>query len=144
MKTDIATTALPQPADRPGASVLIYDGQCNLCTAQVKRIARWDSRGELAFWSLHDPEVYRRYPDLKHDDLMRQMVLVDPLGRRHWGAAALRQLSRRIPRLWPLVPLLHLPGSLPLWQWAYNQVARRRYLFNRHDCDGGTCNLHGR
>ncbi len=99
---------------------------------------------ELAFLSLHDAEVYQRYPDLKHDDLMQNMVVVDPQGRRHVGAAAVRQLSRRIPRLWPLVPLLHLPGSLPLWQWAYTQVAKRRYRFNRQECDGGTCHLHGR
>jgi predicted DCC family thiol-disulfide oxidoreductase YuxK len=123
---------------------VIYDGHCRICTAQIERIARWDTRGELAFLSLHDEEVYRRYPDLKHDDLMQQMVVVDPSGRRHWGAAALRQLSRRIPRLWWLVPLLHLPGTLPLWQWGYNQIARNRYRFNRHQCDDGTCSLHGR
>jgi hypothetical protein len=33
---------------------------------------------------------------------------------------------------------------MPLWQWLYRQVADRRYRFNRDDCDGGTCHLHGR
>ena len=144
MKTDLATTPLPRPAERPQAAVVIYDGHCNICTAQIQRLARWDSRGALAFLSLHDPEVYERYPDLKHEDLMKNMVVVDEQGHRHVGAAGVRQLSRRIARLWPLVPLLHLPGSLPVWQWLYSQVARHRYRFNRQHCDGGTCHLHGR
>ena len=135
---------LPSPAERPAAEVVIFDGNCQLCTAQVSRLARWDTRRRLSFLSLHDPEVARRYPDLTHEMLMRDMVVVDRRGRFHHGAAALRELARRIPRLWPLVPFLYLPGTLPLWQWFYRQVADRRYRFNRDDCDGGTCHLHGR
>jgi predicted DCC family thiol-disulfide oxidoreductase YuxK len=135
---------LPTPAQRPLAEVVIFDGNCQLCTAQVLRLAKWDTRGRLAFFSLHDPEVGRRYPQLTHEALMRDMVVVDRRGRFHHGAAAVRQLARRIPRLWPLVPWLYLPGTMPLWQWLYRQVADRRYRFNRDDCDGGTCHLHGR
>ncbi len=123
---------------------MIFDGQCNLCTSQIERLARWDSRAALAFLSLHDPQVYERYPDLTHDQLMQNMVVVDRAGRRHAGAASLRQLAREIPRLWWLAPVLYLPGSLPLWQWLYRQVAKRRYRFNREQCDAGTCHLHGR
>jgi predicted DCC family thiol-disulfide oxidoreductase YuxK len=142
MKLAISKQPLASPSERPQAAVVVFDGHCNLCTAQIERIARWDTRGALAFLSLHDPEVYARYPELSHDELMQNMVVVDPQGGRHAGADALRQLSRRIPRLWWLVPILHLPGSLPLWQWLYSQVARRRYRFNRQSCDGGTCQLH--
>ena len=139
-----AARGLPRPEDRPDAEVVIYDGQCQMCSGQIRRIARWDTRGRLAFLSLWDPEVARRYPDLTHDQLMNEMWLIDRAGRRHGGAAALRVLTRRIPRLWWLTPVLHLPGSLPLWQWFYRQVAKRRYRFNQHSCDGGTCHLHGR
>src|SRR5262245_11680420 len=117
--------ALPTPADRPAADVVIYDGHCRICTAQVRRLARWDGGGRLAFLSLHDPQVAARYPDLSFDELMRNMVVVDLQGGRHVGAAAVRYLSRRLPRLWLLAPLLHIPGSLPLWQWCYRQVADR-------------------
>ena len=142
--TGSPANVLPSPAQRPSAEVVIFDGNCQLCTAQVSRLARWDTRGRLAFLSLHDPEVGRRYPHLTHEVLMRDMVVVDRHGRFHHGAAALRELARRIPRLWPLVPWLYLPGTLPLWQWLYRQVADRRYRFNRDDCDAGTCHLHGR
>ena len=135
---------LPTPAQRPSAEVVIFDGNCRICTAQIVRLAKWDTHGRLAFLSLHDAEVGRRYPQLTHEALMREMVVVDRRGAFHHGAVAVRQIARRIPRLWPLVPWLYLPGTMPLWQWLYRQVADRRYRFNQSDCGEGTCHLHGR
>jgi len=138
-----STPTLPPPVARPQADVVIYDGHCRMCSAQVGFLERFFAGGRVAYLSLHDPEVARRYPDLTHDDLMRQMYVVDRQERRHGGAAAVRYLSRRLPRLWWLAPLLHLPGSMPLWQWLYRQVANRRYLFGRLEtCDDGSCRLH--
>lgn len=140
-----SATALPSPEQRPEADVVIYDGQCRICTAQIQRLARFDGAGRLAYLSLHDPEVARRFPDLSYDDMMAAMYVVDQQGRRHRGADAVRYLSRRLPRLWWLAPLMHIPFSMPLWRWMYAQVANRRYKFGRieESCDGGTCHLHG-
>lgn len=137
---------LPTPAELPDADVVIYDGHCNFCTGQVRRLARWEGgKGRLAFVSLHDPLVAERYPDLTYDMLMDQMYVVDRQGRRHGGAAAFRYLSRRLPLLWPIAPLMHVPFSLPLWQWGYRQVAKRRYaLAGKTDCDGDACKIHFR
>lgn len=138
-----ARDVLPSIDERPGAAVVIYDGNCQMCQGQVRRLAAWDTKSELAFLSLHDPRVPERYPDLTHDELMRAMVVVDPSGRRHVGAAGIRYLSTQLPRLYVLAPLLHIPGSLPLWQWLYQQVAKRRYRWNRaSECDNGQCRIH--
>lgn len=134
---------LPSPAERPNADVVVYDGNCRMCTAQVRKLAWWDCQGKLSYLSLHDPEAERRYPDLTHEMLMEQMYVVDRQGNRYGGAAAFRYLSRRLRRLWWLVPLLHIPGSLPLWQWMYRQVAKRRYRFGKIDqCDDEACRIH--
>lgn len=134
---------LPRPEERPRADVVIFDAHCRICTAQIRRLAWWDRGGRLAYLSLHDPRVAELYPDLSHEDLMRQMYIVDQQGRRHGGAAAIRYVSRRLPNLWWLAPVLHLPGTSPLWQWLYRQVAERRYRFGRVDsCDDGSCGVH--
>ena len=136
---------LPSPQHRPGTEVIVYDGHCTFCTAQVRRLARWDRRGRLSFLSLHDPEVAARYPDLSHNALMQDMYLIDTRGRRYRGAEAFRYLSRRIKRLWLLAPLMHIPGSLPLWQRVYRMIARRRYkISGRSDCNDGACSVHFR
>jgi predicted DCC family thiol-disulfide oxidoreductase YuxK len=135
---------LPTPAERPGADVVIYDGNCRICTAQISRLPWWDCQSKLSYLSLHDPIISRRFPDLTHEMLMRDMYVVDRAGRRHRGAAAIRYLSRRLRRLWWLAPVLHIPFSLPLWQWLYRQIADRRYRFGRTEaCDGDACSVHG-
>jgi len=139
------TTRLPTPAERPSADVIIYDGHCRFCSAQMWWIARLDRGQKLAFLSLHEEEVGRRFGDLTHQQLMDQMVLIDRHGRRHGGAAAFRYLTRLLPWLWPLAGPMHIPRSLPLWQWVYHQIARRRYWFGRtDDCEDGACRMHGK
>lgn len=135
---------LVDPDQRPGADVVIYDGHCRFCRGQVERLAKFDRSGRLTFISLHDPRVSQRYPDLTHDQLMAQMYLVDTHGHRHAGAAAIRYLSRKLLLLWAAAPLLHLPGSLAIWQWLYQQVARRRYRWGKtaDSCDSGSCAIH--
>jgi predicted DCC family thiol-disulfide oxidoreductase YuxK len=121
------------------ADLVIYDGECPFCRAQVARIARWDGRERLAFVSLHDPWVADRFPDLPRAQLMQQMYIVTRDGRRYAGAEGARYLTRRLPRLWPLAPLLHIPFSLPIWQWIYRQIARRRYQRNQTEPCDDTC-----
>ncbi|GAB5405643.1 MAG: DUF393 domain-containing protein [Aureliella sp.] len=140
---------LPSAEDRPGCDLVIWDGQCNFCLAQVKRLHQLDS-GRLAYISLHNPRVAELAPSLDFDQLMSQMWVVSADGEKlggvlHGGADAIRYLSRKLPWLWLAMPMLHIPGTAPLWRWAYNQVAKRRYKIAGKNCDdGGTCHLHNR
>lgn len=142
---------LPDPDARPESDVVIYDGDCRFCTGQVRNLRRLDLiGGRLSFLSLHDPRVAQRYPDLSHDALMDQMYVVDTRGRRHGGSDAVRYLTRRLPLLWPAMPILHLPGTARLWRWAYQQVAKRRYKIGGKTggktggkgCDSDACSIH--
>ncbi|QDV23794.1 thiol-disulfide oxidoreductase DCC family protein [Aureliella helgolandensis] len=140
-----AKIPFPDPDDYPERDVVIWDGKCNFCRSQVERL-RWFDRGErLAYLSLHDPRVAERYPDMEHQQLMDQMWVVNSGGLRLGGADAGRYLSRVLPSLWWLAPLLHFPGSMPLWRWLYSKIANRRYKISGMQCDddGGTCHLHG-
>jgi predicted DCC family thiol-disulfide oxidoreductase YuxK len=126
------------------APMVIYDGQCNFCIAQINNLKRLDLRRTLQFVSLHDPLVARACPDLTYEQLMEEMWVVTPDGAKFGGADALRYLSRKLPLLWPLAPLLHIPGSRPIWVWMYRKVAQRRYAIAGKNCNEGTCSLHGR
>jgi predicted DCC family thiol-disulfide oxidoreductase YuxK len=142
---DRKTVRLPPPAERPEADIVIYDGECRFCTGQVENLARWDSRGRLAFLSLHDPEVAKRFPDLTYDQLMEEMVVVDQAGNRYGGAAAFRYLTTRLPRLYLLAPFMHIPFTMPLWKWGYRQIAKRRYRIagkTGEACEDEACKVH--
>lgn len=147
------SNGLPSPIEFPKSDVAIYDGACVFCTRQVTNLMKWDGKHRISYISLHDQFVAEHFSDLSHEQMMEQMYVVPNLApsgsgfstQRFGGAAALRYLTRRLPKLWIFAPLLHIPYSLPLWQWAYNQVAKRRYkIAGRTDpCDeNGACELH--
>lgn len=145
------TFILPDPESFPDRDVVIYDGKCNACGMAAKRLHQMDfGRGRLAFLSLHDPRVAERYPELSHDDLMAQMYVVDMAGNQHGGADAIRYLSRRLPLMWTLAPLLHIPGTAGLWRRMYRLIAKNRYWISTRffgtpdDCEDGTCSIHRR
>lgn len=127
---------------KPSREVVLYDGKCRFCTSQVAILKRLDLVGRLDFVSLHEPSVSRDFPEIPFENLMREMYLVDRDGLAHGGAAALRIVSRRLPLLWPLAILLHIPGSRPIWNWLYRLIARNRYRIAGKCDDGGTCHLH--
>lgn len=129
---------------RPARDTVLYDGQCRFCVGQIGTLRRLNRGGRLEFVSLHDDRVPREFPELSRDMLMEQMYVVAPSGTAYGGAEAIRYLSRRLPLLWPLAPLLHLPGSLPLWQAGYRFVARNRYRIAGRSCTDGSCSIHGR
>jgi predicted DCC family thiol-disulfide oxidoreductase YuxK len=142
--TITSETHLPTPAENPDADIVIFDGHCKFCTGQVQRLHRWDGKGRrLAFLSLHDPEVAKRFPDLTYDQLMDEMYVVDRLVVG-MAAAAFRYLTTRLPRLYAFAPLLRAV-SMPLWRWGYRQVAKHRYWLmgkTANACDDGTCHVH--
>jgi predicted DCC family thiol-disulfide oxidoreductase YuxK len=138
---------LPGPDDLPDADVVIFDGKCVFCRKSVGWLRAWVAKDQLAFISLHDPWVAENVADLTHEQLMDQVWLVSRSDNsKHGGAEMVRYLSTRTWKLWLAAPLMHFPGSMPLWQWLYQQVAKRRYKIaneNGEPCDDdGTCKLH--
>jgi predicted DCC family thiol-disulfide oxidoreductase YuxK len=113
--------------DTDHSSIVLFDGECPLCVCWSDRLRRWDRHGRLALLPLSDPRVARRFPELDPAELRRQIHVWDP-GAQRWrrGIHALRHLSRRVPRLWWVAPLLHLPLSAPLWQRGYMAIAESR------------------
>jgi len=127
-------------AGRPRAQVL-YDGQCPLCLKSVALLQRLDWLHQVTCVNVRDPEqVPLRDPPLPPQRLLEEMHLITPDGRRvHHGFGAFRWLAWRLPALWPLAPLLYLPGVPALGQRAYLWVARNR--FQLVPCHGGVCEV---
>ncbi|MEZ6133919.1 MAG: DUF393 domain-containing protein [Pirellulaceae bacterium] len=136
-------TQLPDPDTKPACDVVVWDGKCNFCREQVLRLRRMDAE-RLAYLSLHDPRTEQLCPNLSQAELLEQLWVITPTGEQYGGADAGRYLSRRLPKLWWLMPLLHLPFSMPLWRWLYRKIAERRYRISGKSCDNGSCELHQR
>jgi predicted DCC family thiol-disulfide oxidoreductase YuxK len=119
---------------------VLYDGGCGLCRRSRRALERLDRAGRLRFVDVHDPaEARRLFPQLRWEDLMDQMHVVDPAGRVTRGFYAFRTLASVLPALWPVWPLLHLPPVPLVGRRVYRWVARTR----GRSCPDGACPLHG-
>lgn len=119
---------------------VIYDGQCPLCLKSVALLRRLDWLGRLAYVNARDRD---RLPagaePLNPAALLKEMHVLTPGGRVYHGFAALRWMAWRLPLLWPVAPLLYVPGVPWLGQRLYLWVARNR--FRLVPCHGGVCTL---
>ncbi len=124
-----------------GRATLLLDGQCGFCQASVKRVLALDPFGYLNPVDFHTVlNVAALHPDLSPQRCKSRMQLIEPGGRLTEGFFSVRRMSLRMPLLWPLAPLLWLPGIGWIGQHAYDWVAKRRYLFHhRPACATNHC-----
>lgn len=125
---------------KPVHDTVLYDGACGFCRQRVANLRQVDLWNRLTFTSLHDESVAHDFPEVPKERLHDEMVVIDTHGHVHGGATAVRYLSRTLPLLWPLALVLHVPGSLPIWNWLYRLVARNRMRLSG-SCETDTCRL---
>jgi predicted DCC family thiol-disulfide oxidoreductase YuxK len=127
--------ALRRPA------LVLYDGQCLFCQRSVAILKRLDWLGRLGYLDAREPATLARVElPLNRDRLLEEMHLVTPDGRHVYpGFAAFRWMAWRLPLLWPIAPLLYLPGVARTGQRLYRWIARNR--FGLVPCKEGSCQV---
>lgn len=119
------------PAFDDSGPVTFMDGECVLCTAGARLIARFDRRGAFHICPVQSPTgraVLRHY-GLEPDDPDSWLYLAD--GRAHTSLDGIIRAGARIGGPgWLLQPLRLLPRAAQ--DWLYRRIARNRYrLFGR-------------
>jgi pimeloyl-ACP methyl ester carboxylesterase/predicted DCC family thiol-disulfide oxidoreductase YuxK len=109
--------------------VLLYDGECGFCRAQVERLRR--RTGDAVEYAAYQDAAHR-FPHLPREALARAVHYVDENGRASRGAEAVfRVLAARRnshPLLWMYA---HVPGFAPLAEAFYGIIARNRGKLRR-------------
>jgi predicted DCC family thiol-disulfide oxidoreductase YuxK len=108
------------------ASLVLFDGVCNLCNGFVQFVIARDPAGQFQFAALQS-EPARRVLSV-HDaprPLPDAIVLVEE-GTVYTGSTAALRIARRLTGPWSLAAAL-LAVPRPLRDWLYGVVARHRY-----------------
>ena len=111
----------------------VMDGQCALCSAAARRIARWDRADQVRIAPAASDLGAGLLAHYGLDPADPQSWLVIEDGVAYGGLEAMVRLGRRLSPLFRLAtPLTWLP--LGVQDWLYARVARNRYaLFGRSD-----------
>jgi predicted DCC family thiol-disulfide oxidoreductase YuxK len=106
-----------------------YDGSCGLCQKTVAVLRRLDLMDRVEFHdALRDwPSIHAAFPMLRQEDCLETMHVVTAGGEVRTGFDAYRAISWSIPRLWPVAPLLYVPGVPFAGRRVYARVARNRH-----------------
>ncbi len=130
-------------AQRRRHGILIFDGHCGFCQASVRQVQTVDLWGYVRLVDYHTHADLRQlHPSLDLATCHGQLHLVEP-GRLSGGFAVFQRLSVRLPLLWPIAPVLHLPGMAWVGGAIYRWVAVHRYLFSTGTiCADNHCALH--
>ena len=121
-----------------------YDGDCGMCVAFVRRVARFDRRGRVV-WTPYqsldpspanpaNPEsvadlntsLNAPTPGVTLDDMDRAAYTITPDGAVSEGFYAIRALLKAIPALAPLGLLMSIPGVSLIGRPVYRLVANNR------------------
>ncbi|MEM0897209.1 MAG: DUF393 domain-containing protein [Verrucomicrobiota bacterium] len=119
--------------------IVLYDGECPLCTFQKKALTWLDWGDRVRFVAIKDEEAKGIAPQLTRDDLLEAIHCVTPEHEIHRGARAIRFLGLRMPLLFPLGLFLWLPGVIYVAELVYRFVSRHRLVFSRLFGCKGAC-----
>ncbi len=126
----------PHPiAEGSPDGLMVFDGLCNFCSAQVQLILRMDKAGVVRFTSIQSPygrHLTRRF-GLDPDD--PSTFLFFDHGRPLEASDAVIAMLQRLPRPWRWLSMLRFVPR-PLRDAAYRLIARNRYrlLGRREAC----------
>lgn len=110
---------------RPGLTV-VYDGLCSLCTASVRLLKRLDFFGRLEFVDFTTADLPKLHPDLTEGACLAAMQVITPDGKLFAGFFGFKEISRRLPQLWPACAVVCLPGMSRLGPAVYRFIAAHR------------------
>lgn len=106
-------------------ATLIYDGTCAFCRRWIERVRRWDRHGRLEMVPYQTPDLEARHPEVSRAECAQRIHLVEASGRVYRGAAAGREVLRRLPGGWLWVLPLRIPGALGLAERVYVWITYR-------------------
>ena len=125
----------------PDQAIVLYDGDCPLCRKTTEFLKRLDWFGRLRFHNCRDTAAIPAHTaHLDPARMIQEMhVLTPDRANAYSGFRAVRWIAGRVPALWPLYPLLFIPGTARLGQRLYLWVARNR--FRLMPCRDGVCTI---
>ena len=117
--------------ERHATHIVLYDGDCSLCTFQMRVITWLDWFNAVSLLPIADPRAAALAPQLTREDLLEAIHCLTRDGKIHRGARCLRFIGLRMPLAFPFALLLWLPGVIYLAELGYRWISRNRHLLSR-------------
>ena len=124
---------------KPETNTVLYDGDCPLCTFQMRVITWLDWFNTVRLIPIADPRAAEIAPDIKREDLQEAIHCIAKSGKIYRGARCVRFIGMRLPLAVPLALVLWIPGVIYLAEIVYRMISRNRLVLSRLFGCKGAC-----
>lgn len=107
-------------------SIVLFDGECNLCNSAVAFVMKRDPRGRFRFASLQSEAGRKLVKECGMGDPGTDSVVLLRGGRCFTRSAAALRIARGLRGAWPLLAVFLLIPR-PLRDRLYDVIAHHRY-----------------
>ena len=111
--------------------IVLYDGDCSLCTFQMRVITWVDWFNTVSLLPIADPRAQEIAPRLTRTDLQEAIHCVAKDGKIYRGARCLRFIGMRMPLAVPFALVMWIPGVIYVAEIFYRWLSRNRLLLSR-------------
>jgi predicted DCC family thiol-disulfide oxidoreductase YuxK len=115
--------------------VIVFDGVCNFCNAFVDFVMRHDPHGKFKFGTLQSEPAQKILDELGLQTKEFETFLLLEDKKVYTKSTAALKIAKELRGLWPFLAMF-LIIPLPIRDWIYDYVARRRYRWmgKRESC----------
>jgi predicted DCC family thiol-disulfide oxidoreductase YuxK len=128
---DISTASFPAARTgraKPGRIAVLYDGSCELCRVSAEAVRIFDNSDAIDLLDIHNEDNRAKFPDLRMENLMEELHVVDEVGQVWRGARAVNEVLRHQHGIRGVLAWLwYVPGFPWLANWQYKRIAGSRY-----------------
>jgi len=108
------------------ASLILFDGLCNLCSGSVQFVIERDPSGRFQFGSLQSAAARRVLQEHGATDPLPDSIVLVEDGRVFTRSTAALRIARRLPYPSRLAAVF-IAVPRPFRDWVYDLLARYRY-----------------
>ncbi len=119
--------------------IVLYDGDCAMCTFQKRCLTWMDWCDVVSFVPISEAQEKGLAPTLSREDLLEAIHCLALDGRIHRGARCIRFVGLRMPLLVPLALFMWIPGVIWVAEIVYRWISRNRHVISRVFGCKGAC-----
>ncbi len=132
---------MTEMASEQTTHIVLYDGDCPLCTFQKQMLTWLDWFNVVSFVPISEARDRGLAPDISREDLLEAIHCLALDGKVHRGARCIRFVGMRMPVLIPLSLVLWIPGVIWIAEIVYQWISRNRLVLSRLFGCKGACTI---
>ena len=114
-------------------SIILFDGECVLCSKWVPFVIKRDPKARFKFCSVQSPKGQKLLKSLGLPTKEYQTMVLLKDGTPYYRSEAFFEVIKDLKKPWPWLQVFRV-FPLKFRDWVYNRIALNRYkLFGKHN-----------